>query len=103
MAKRRVRQVLLEWRGNLTPLNSRATTPNLNVWSHELTQRTIFKMGKGDKKGGDKKGSDKSDNKGKGKGKGNDKDDKKESGGKAKGAQSINVRHILVRKPYTLP
>ena len=42
-------------------------------------------MGKNDKKGGDKAGG-----KGKGGG-GGDKD-----AGKAKGAQSINVRHILV-------
>ena len=46
-------------------------------------------MGKNDKKGGGDKGA-------KGKGGG---DAGKESGGKGtKGAQSINVRHILVRK-----
>ncbi|SPJ84287.1 probable peptidyl-prolyl cis-trans isomerase nima-interacting 4 [Fusarium torulosum] len=48
-------------------------------------------MGKNDKKGGDKGG------KGKGE-KGKDAKDTKESGGKAKGAQSINVRHILCEK-----
>lgn len=54
-------------------------------------------MGKNDKKGGGK-----SEGKGKGgKGKGDDKDDKKEAGGKAKGAQSINVRHILVSSLLT--
>lgn len=50
-------------------------------------------MGKNDKKGGDKGGG-----KGKGdKNKGGDKDTK-ESSGKAKGAMSINVRHILCEK-----
>ncbi|KAH7170396.1 hypothetical protein EDB81DRAFT_162887 [Dactylonectria macrodidyma] len=50
-------------------------------------------MGKNDKKGGDKGGG-----KGKGdKSKGGDKD-AKESGGKTKGAMSINVRHILCEK-----
>jgi NIMA-interacting peptidyl-prolyl cis-trans isomerase 4 len=42
-------------------------------------------MGKNDKKGADKSG---------GKSKATDKD----AGGKSKGAQSINVRHILVRR-----
>lgn len=42
-------------------------------------------MGKNDKKSGDKAGA---------KGKGAE---SKEGGGKAKGAMSINVRHILVR------
>ncbi|KIL84425.1 hypothetical protein FAVG1_12445 [Fusarium avenaceum] len=48
-------------------------------------------MGKNDKKGGDKGGKGKGD-------KGKDAKDTKESGGKAKGAQSINVRHILCEK-----
>ncbi|KOS21272.1 Peptidyl-prolyl cis-trans isomerase PIN4 [Escovopsis weberi] len=43
-------------------------------------------MAKGDKKGGDKSGA---------KGKGGE---SKEGGGKAKGAMSINVRHILCEK-----
>lgn len=41
-------------------------------------------MGKNDKKGGDKGG-----------GKGKDSKESKDAGGKTKGAQSINVRHIL--------
>ncbi|KAM0562235.1 hypothetical protein ACHAPJ_002680 [Fusarium lateritium] len=45
-------------------------------------------MGKNDKKGADKGG----------KGKGDKAKDTKEAGGKAKGAQSINVRHILCEK-----
>jgi NIMA-interacting peptidyl-prolyl cis-trans isomerase 4 len=50
-------------------------------------------MGKNDKKGGGDKGA-------KGKGGG---DAGKDSGGKGtKGAQSINVRHILVRRCYSL-
>ncbi|ESU13529.1 hypothetical protein FGSG_13112 [Fusarium graminearum PH-1] len=49
-------------------------------------------MGKNDKKGADKGGKAKGGDKGK------DAKDTKDSGsgGKAKGAQSINVRHILV-------
>lgn len=50
-------------------------------------------MGKSDKKGGDKAA-------GKGKGSG---DKEAGIGGKAKGAQSINVRHILVRRKANLP
>lgn len=42
----------------------------------------------------DKKGAGKSEGKGKGGG-------DKEAGGKPKGAQSINVRHILVRPATT--
>ena len=57
-------------------------------------------MGK-DKKGGGG-GGDKSGGKGKGGGGGDNKKGggEKEAGGKAKGAQSINVRHILVRMPF---
>lgn len=42
-------------------------------------------------KGGDKGGASK------GKGKGKPADEKEEKGGKVKGAQFVNVRHILVR------
>jgi hypothetical protein len=58
---------------------------------------------KGDSKSSDKdkkSGGDKS-GKGKGQGKGKGEGDSDDKGGKAKGAQSINVRHILVRRIST--
>jgi hypothetical protein len=56
-------------------------------------------MGK-DKKGGNKeKGSGSGKGKDKGKGKAADKDTDDSSSKPSKGAQSINVRHILVRSP----
>ncbi|CAF3618629.1 unnamed protein product [Fusarium graminearum] len=57
-------------------------------------QPLVDKMGKNDKKGADKGGKAKGGDKGK------DAKDTKDSGsgGKAKGAQSINVRHILCEK-----
>lgn len=54
------------------------------------TSNTMPPKGKGADKG---KAADKGGAKGKGKGKA---DDKEEKGGKVKGAQQINVRHILV-------
>ncbi|KAI5465651.1 hypothetical protein BGZ63DRAFT_348274 [Mariannaea sp. PMI_226] len=55
-------------------------------------------MGKNDKKAGDKgKGGDKGKDKGKKKGDGAEKDSK-DAGTSKKGAQSINVRHILCEK-----
>ncbi|KAM4054604.1 PPIC-type PPIASE domain-containing protein [Hirsutella rhossiliensis] len=56
--------------------------------SRHETSRARLKMGKNDKKGGDKAAS---------KGKGSS-DKEAGGGGKAKGAQSINVRHILCEK-----
>lgn len=63
-------------------INVRSTSqhPSLDDLDPYLDSKT-FKMGKNDKKG-------------KGGGGGGD----KEAGGKAKGAQSINVRHILVSR-----
>lgn len=53
---------------------------------------------KDDSKKGDSKGKDSKDVKGKGKGSGAGDDKSKDKGGGAKGAQSINVRHILCEK-----
>lgn len=71
-------------------------TANTLVVHHSTTPSIMAPKGKGAEKGGASKG--KAAEKGSAaKGKGKGKTDTEEKGGKVKGAQQINVRHILVR------